>query len=37
MAAAEGKASPQMSWPEIVLQTLKRNEIRLYPTCPTAC
>jgi sulfopyruvate decarboxylase alpha subunit len=34
MAAAEGKTSPQMSWPEIVQQTLKRNEIRLVPYVP---
>jgi sulfopyruvate decarboxylase alpha subunit len=34
MAAAEGKTSPQMSWPEVVLQTLKRNDIRLVPYVP---
>jgi sulfopyruvate decarboxylase alpha subunit len=34
MAAVEGKTSSQMSWPEIVLQTLKRNEIRLVPYVP---
>ena len=33
MAAAEEKTSPQ-SWHEIVLQTLKRNEIRLVPYVP---
>ena len=34
MAAVEGKTSPQMSWPEIVQHTLKRNEIRLVPYVP---
>jgi sulfopyruvate decarboxylase alpha subunit len=34
MAAAEEKTSPQMSWPEVVLQTLKRNDIRLVPYVP---
>ena len=43
MAAAEGQISPQAfqdqaprerSWHEIVLQTLKRNEIRLVPYVP---
>jgi sulfopyruvate decarboxylase alpha subunit len=34
MAAAEAKPSPQISWPEIVLQTLKRNDIRLVPYVP---
>src|SRR3954454_4169302 len=33
MAAAEEKTSPQ-SWHKIVLQTLKRNEIRLVPYVP---
>jgi sulfopyruvate decarboxylase alpha subunit len=33
MAAAEEKTPPQ-SWHEIVLQTLKRNEIRLVPYVP---
>ena len=34
MAAAEGKTSPQMNWSEVVLQTLKRNDIRLVPYVP---
>jgi hypothetical protein len=34
MAAAEGETSPQMSWSEVVLQTLKRNDIRLVPYVP---
>lgn len=38
MAAAEGKASSQpaqeQSWHEIVVQTLKRNEIKLVPYVP---
>ena len=33
MAAAEGQTSPQ-SWHEVVLQTLKRNDIRLVPYVP---
>src|SRR5437763_14921670 len=33
MAVAEEKTSPQ-SWHEIVLQALKRNEIRLVPYVP---
>jgi sulfopyruvate decarboxylase alpha subunit len=34
MAAAEEKTSPQESWHGIVLQTLKRNDIRLVPYVP---
>ncbi len=43
MAAAEGRSSPQAarekpsrekSWHEVVLQTLKRNDIRLVPYVP---
>ena len=38
MAAAEGQSSPQtsheMAWHEVVLQTLKRNDIRLVPYVP---
>jgi sulfopyruvate decarboxylase alpha subunit len=34
MAAAEEKTSPQMAWYDVVLQTLKRNEIRLVPYVP---
>jgi sulfopyruvate decarboxylase alpha subunit len=38
MAAAEGQASPQAlhenTWHEVVLQTLKRNDIRLVPYVP---
>jgi sulfopyruvate decarboxylase alpha subunit len=33
MAAAEGQTTPQ-SWHEVVLQTLKRNDIRLVPYVP---
>ena len=34
MAAAEAKPSSQMSWHDVVLQTLKRNDIRLVPYVP---
>jgi sulfopyruvate decarboxylase alpha subunit len=34
MAAAERQTSPQTSWHEVVLQTLKRNDIRLVPYVP---
>ena len=34
MADAEEKTSPEKSWHGIVLQTLKRNEIRLVPYVP---
>jgi sulfopyruvate decarboxylase alpha subunit len=38
MAAAEGETSPptarEQSWHEVVLQTLKRNDIRLVPYVP---
>jgi sulfopyruvate decarboxylase alpha subunit len=34
MAAAEGQTSPQTTWHEVVLQTLKRNDIRLVPYVP---
>ena len=39
MAVAEEKTSPETSektWHGIVLQTLKRNDIRLVPYVPTA-
>ena len=34
MAVAEEKTSPEKSWHGIVLQTLKRNDIRLVPYVP---
>jgi len=34
---ASSPASGAKSWHEVVVQTLKRNDIRLVPYVPTAC
>jgi hypothetical protein len=35
--ASDDKGSDEKSWHGIVLQALKRNDIRLVPYVPTAC